>query len=122
MKKFITIILFFSNASLAGTALELSKLEDLTCLEQAPSVVIQHSWQKIKNLDLLWVMIEKDTTAIRIAQPSSFCYENSIKLVNCNYYWDRTVSFDNDWLDRSTFKKVKCPNKLNKKNLFKILN
>jgi hypothetical protein len=83
----------------------------------------QHSWENERTLEpLAWVVLDKDSTAIRIAQPSSFCSENRIPLEECNYYWDRTVEIKDSWLDhQGSFVQIECPKKLNEKNLKRIL-
>lgn len=113
------------NLLFADNYKTISKMEKHTCFVFKIKNIKKHHWDSDKiEYTLPFVFMDKDKTAVRIAQPSSFCTDNGLKLNQCNFYWDRTVPEENNWLDiyPNEIEKINCPFKLNKNNIKKVLN
>lgn len=116
--KFLFLFLLVTSSSYAANLNDLKNIPNNTCFIDNYRNKLSHKWEKQKN-KLPWVFIEKDATAIRIAQPSSFCNENEIPLRDCKFYWDRTIEFkDPAWNEiLKDISIMKCPDDLKGKQL-----
>lgn len=98
MKTFLLMLLISSYSFAEDGIATLKGAPAYTCFRYEFLVKPEHKWEKeTLKVSLPWVLLDQDETAVYIAQPSSFCDENSVPLRECNYYWFRTVEFKHDW-------------------------